>query len=159
MSMKLRAVIFRPQHTNDIFTIKKKLMVNETHFRRGNCQYELNDDNFQVTTDQPWWRLWTFKRYFTTYYYAQGKPKPLPVPLFEELGAPEASGLDLVDGEALANMFEAWLWRTIAAPVRSVLDNMQFYISMATLAGVAYLVWTQLHPGTAPPPTPPTTGP
>lgn len=138
MSMKLRAVVFRPEHTNDIFTIKKKMMVNDKMFTRGNGNYMLDDDHFQITTEKPWWRAWGIfgKTYFTTYYYAQGQPNPLPVPLFKVEGK---KGLPA--DEELKAMFEAWLWRTIAAPARDVWDQLQFYMSAGTLVGIAYLCY------------------
>lgn len=139
--LKIRAVIMRPEHTNDVFIIKPKMMVNDKMFKRGNANYMLNDDHFQITWDKPWFMLWLFKRFFTTYYYTLNKPQPLPVPNFEA----NTANPDLVDGEQLAAIFEPWMWRVIAGPIRDTWDQMVFYIQVATAVGVAYLVWIQLQ--------------
>jgi hypothetical protein len=141
MGMKTRIVIMKPEHKNDIFVLKKKMLEGKK-FQRNNVAYLINDDHFQITTDAPWWRLWMFKRYFTTYYYAEGQTNPLPVPSFKSLYAGQHEAYKgLVDGEELAALFNPWFYRTIAAPVRDLFSQIMFYINIATLLIVVYLAW------------------
>ena len=171
MSLKIRIVIFKPEHKNDIFILRKKKLEGKK-FTRDNCAYFLNDDHFQITTDAPWYRLWMFKRYFATYYYAQGQAQPLPVPLFKGMRVEEETGKWTVEdgakgltsqlsSEEVAAAFNPWFYRTIAAPVRDLWEQLQFYIGVGTLLGVVYIIW-RLHEdaggaaaeavGTVPPP-------
>lgn len=141
MGMKTRIVIMKPEHKNDIFILKKKMLEGKK-FNRNNCAYLINDDHFQITTDAPWWRLWMFKRYFTTYYYAEGQTNPLPVPAFKALYAGQHEAFKgLVDGEELAALFNPWFYRTIAAPVKDLFTQLSFYMSLGTLLMVAYIAW------------------
>jgi hypothetical protein len=146
MAMKIRAVIMKPDHRNDIFFVAPKKLEGKkfTHAEHG---YVINDDHFQLTTDRPWYFLWLFKRYHTTYYYAMGHPKPLPVPNFNMNGD---AGDGAVYGEELAAIFNPWFYRTIAAPVRDMWQQIQFYISVGTLLGVIYIAWTMHESGQTP---------
>lgn len=140
MGLKLRIVIMNPDHTNDIFMLKKKKLVGKM-FAKGDEEYLINDSHFQLTHSRPWYFLWLYKQYHTTYYYAKGSPNPLPVPLFN--GARESTG---TQSEELAALFNPWFYRTIAAPVRDVWQQIEFYVSVGTLIGVLYLCW-QLYNG------------
>ena len=145
MGLKTRIVIMKPDHRNDIFILKKKQLEGKK-FVRGNVAYLINDDHFQITTDAPWYRLWLFKRYFATYYYAEGQTNPLPVPAFKNLFNSQADHFKgLIDGEELAALFNPWFYRTIAAPVRDVFSQIMFYMNLATLLLVAYIAWQMWH--------------
>jgi len=145
MGMKTRIVIMKPEHKNDIFILKKKRLEGKK-FVHNNVAYLINDDHFQITTDAPWWRLWMFKRYFTTYYYTEGQTNPLPVPSFKHLFEGQHNKFKgLVDGEELAALFNPWFYRTIAAPVRDIFSQIMFYINLATLLIVVYIAWQTYH--------------
>jgi hypothetical protein len=135
MGLQTRIVVMRPDHRNDIFVLKPKKLEGKK-FTHKNCAYLINDEHFQITTDAPWWRLWMFKRYFTTYYYVQGQTNPLPVPSFN--GTIVKGG---IDSEELAAIFNPWFYRTIAAPVKDLWAQIQFYISIATLLGVLFTAY------------------
>lgn len=88
--MQVKAVIMRPDRTNDIVIVKKKNIAGKT-FRFDNTTYFVHPDRFMVTWDRPWFVFVVlpvfglFRRYFTTYYYRQGMSTPIPVPFFDEI--------------------------------------------------------------------------
>ena len=153
MGLKTRIVIMKPDHRNDIFILKPKKLEGKK-FTHNQFAYFINDEHFQITTDAPWWRLFMFKRYFTTYYYVEGKANPLPVPVFKDTMIKGG-----VDSEELAALFNPYFLRIIAAPVQNMWDQIQFYLSVGTLVGVAYLVWQISQQGHAAAPATPTTPP
>ena len=85
--MKVKAVIFRPDHTNDVVIPKRRNIEGKT-FRHDNSTYFLHPDRAQITwTYRIIGRFW--KRYFATYYYKMGVAQPLPVPDFKIVDEPE----------------------------------------------------------------------
>lgn len=155
MGLKLRIVVMNPDHTNDIFMLKRKKLEGVA-FQRGTEKYIIDDDSFQLTTSRPWYFLWLYKQYHTTYYYARGSPNPLPVPHFKPMR--ESSG---VESEELAALFNPWFYRTIAAPIRDAWAQIEFWVNVGTLIGVLYIAWNLYNgihvelpppePGTIPP--------
>jgi hypothetical protein len=141
MTMKRRIVLFNPDHTNTIFVLKPKMMVDNKNFKYDNCQYQINDEHFQITTSRAWWSMWLWKRYYSTYYFKRGSVNPIPVPDFK--GILVKSG---VEGSELAAIFDPWFLKVISQPARDLMDNLQFYVSVGTLIGVAYLIW-KMHTG------------
>ncbi len=127
----------KPDHQNEIFILnKKKHQVNGKQFTYDQRAYTIDDDHFQLSTGRKWYKLWIQKEYYATYYYACGAVNPLPVPAFKDVIT--KSG---VEGEELAALFNPWFYRTIAAPTRNAWEQIQFYMSLATLLGVAFLIY------------------
>lgn len=153
MGIKLRAVIFKPDHSNEIFTIKaRKHQLEGKKFVHGNCAYLIDDQHFQITSDpRKWWRAFV-RQHYTTYYYKQGCPNPIHVPEFDTQAVKDG-----ITSEELAAIFNPWFYRVIAQPTRNLWLEAQFYISVATLLTVLWMAWT-LHNGVhlAPTPDPPT---
>jgi hypothetical protein len=135
MHLKTRIVVMKPEHHNEIFILKKNQLEGKK-FTHKDRAYLINDDNFQLTTGRKWWTAWLVKEYYATYYYAEGNVNPLPVPTFKELIT--KSG---VESEELAALFNPWFYRTIAAPTRNAWEQIQFYMNIATLLGVAFLIY------------------
>lgn len=81
--MKVKAVIMRPDRTNDIVVVPKHKIEGRDLFRYEKNIYRLHADRFQVT----WIRRPPFysRKYYATYYYIKGVTNPLPVPYFSEL--------------------------------------------------------------------------
>lgn len=80
--MKTKAVIFRPDHQNDIFKVRKMKGNKFTHPKTKE-DYLIDEDHFQVTRGRGFFGL--FKGHYATYYYRKGTPTPLPVPGFEDI--------------------------------------------------------------------------
>lgn len=138
--MKTRICVFKPDHTNDIFFLNaKKDMIDATHFKRMEHMYETDGKHFQITTDRVWWTMWLYKRYHTTYYYKMGVAKPLNVPDFDGIGSVATDGQ--VQSDELARIFDPWFLRTISQPVRDLVDNLHFLVSIGTFLAVMYLIW------------------
>lgn len=77
--MKVKAIIFRPDHKNDVVLLGRRKIEGKT-FRHDKNQYFFHADRFQITwAYRP---VWPFKTNYITYYYTQGHPYPLPVPDF-----------------------------------------------------------------------------
>lgn len=150
--MKVKAIIMRADRTNDVIVVPKKKIEGKT-FRHKNVTYFLHPDRFQVTWKWAWGRKW----YYSTYYYTEGISNPLPVPDFKKVVNPDGtiSFPKVMDngiaGEELAAIFNPWFYRIIAAQAKNTWEQVQFYISIGTLLGVAYLLWQQINePGATP---------
>lgn len=160
--MKVKAVIMRPDRTNDVVRVKKKDIEGKT-FRYNNVTYFLHADRFQVTWDGRSITRGFTRRYYTTYYYTEGVSQPLPVPNFLKVeetvldahGNPVMNGNGKpktvqvfpkemnngVSGEELAAIFNPWFYRIIASQTKTVWEQLQFWITVGTGIGVIYLVW------------------
>lgn len=158
--MKLKAVIWRPDRTNDVVVVKKKNIAGKT-FRHNDVTYFVNPDRFQVTWTYGPLRMW--KKYYSTFYYKQGVPHPVPVPDFQsveeivmdENGNPVMNGNGRpktvqvfpkmvnvgIDGDELAQLFNPWFYRTIAPSDPTLKDQLQFYLLIGLACGVGYLLW------------------
>lgn len=167
--MKVKAVIMRPDRTNDVVVVKKKNIEGKT-FRHDKVTYFLHPDRFQVTWIR---RAWFFKSYYSTYYYTKGVTNPLPVPDFQMVEDPlvtlaMADGKTVmarfpkvlnqgVEGEELAAIFNPWFYRTIAQQKDDWWKELSFWINLGTLLGIVILLWQAFNgdPSTAAPvPTP-----
>lgn len=78
--MKVKAVIMKPDRTNDIVILKTKQIEAKT-FRHDGVTYFLDPDRFMVT----WVGRGFGKRYYSTFYYTYGHSQPLPVPDFDPI--------------------------------------------------------------------------
>lgn len=165
--MKLKAVIFREDRTNDV-VIPKKKEVEGKSFRHDGSIYFINPDHVQIT----WTRTWLVKKnYFATSYYTRGISNPLPVPdfkrveeqvrdekgnlVFDAEGKPVVQQIfpkiidNGVPGEELAAIFNPWFYRIIAALKASLLERIQFLMIIGILLMqflLAYLASTNEPP-------------
>lgn len=80
--MKVKAVIMRPDRTNDVVIVRKKRIEGKT-FRHAGVTYFLHPDRAQITWVKKLFGLLKF--YYGTYYFTQGISNPLPVPNFTQL--------------------------------------------------------------------------
>lgn len=157
--MKIKAIIFREDRTNDVIVLKKKQMSGNT-FRHEDRVYFLDADRCQTT-----WTKWLglVKKYFSTYYYTYGVPYPLDVPKFGRIervkldaegkpvygenGKPEVITVfpktvdQGVSNEELAALFNPWFYRTIAPPLNQLKADIQFYLVIGIALGVGYIAW------------------
>lgn len=156
--MKVKAVIMRPDHTNDVIVLKKKQIQGKT-FTYDNETYFIHPDRFQFTWYRPGYTLGLARKYYTTYYFTKGHPQALPVPDFKlirvgkEAGengskdpnAPEDGYKYMYDNgisaEELAAIFNPWFYRTIAAQTRSMWEQIQMILNIGTALGVGYLIY------------------
>lgn len=132
--MKIKAVILRPDRTNDVVVMKPKKLEGE-RFKFGDCSYEVDEENFRLT----WGRsLWKFggNEYFSTYYYKQGVSKPLPVAELHDL-----EEIQDISAEELAAIFNPWFYRIIAKQDLDKYSQIQFYVIIALALGVGYLIY------------------
>lgn len=158
--MKVKAVIMRPDRTNDVVRVKKKNIEGKT-FRHDNCTYFLHADRFMVT-----WTGRFVKKYYSTYYYIKGHANPLPVPDFQIVEEPlkDENGQLIMNGdgkpkvkqtfpkvidngiasEELAAIFNPWFYRIIASMQKDAMSQIQFYLVIATLCAVGYVIF-KLH--------------
>ncbi len=160
--MKVKAVIMRPDRTNDIVVVPRRKIAGKT-FTHDDVQYFLHADRFQVT----WIKRWGIKKvYYSTYYYMQGVSQPLPVPHFPEVHfeqMKEPCGCDpskpthgvecsrerfvgIADngtgGEELAAIFNPWFYRIIANIGPDKMSQLQFYLVIGCACGIAYIAYT-----------------
>lgn len=154
--MKVKAVIMRPDRTNDVVKLSKRKIKDKT-FRYGNYVYFLDQDRFMVSWERPNWALGLMRKYFATYYYRMGVPKPLPVPGFQKVLNDEGDFIgianDGVSSEELASLFNPWFYRTIAPSAKSAWDYLLFYGVIGGALAAAYLVY-MLSTGNYEPPKP-----
>lgn len=168
--MRVKAVIWKPDHMNDVVVVNQRKTRGRT-FRHNGSMYFLHPDRFQVT-----WRAWLFglfKLYFSTYYYTQGRFMPWPVPDGQTVnngGAPtladrvklakehglEKNGSEnhddytpmpkqeLITGEELAALFNPFFYETIAATQKDTWDKVLWYAAVLGACGTFYLIW-RLH--------------
>jgi hypothetical protein len=161
--MKVKAVIMRPDRTNDVVIVKKKNIQGKT-FKHGDTTYFLHPDRFQVT----WVRAMGgmgWRKYFATYYYVSGMANALPVPNFQmvnepvldeagkpqfdaETGKPKTKQIfpkiidNGIQGEELAAIFNPWFYRIIASVGKDAWAQIQFYMIVGALLLSAYNAWT-----------------
>lgn len=169
--MKTRAVIFRKDRTNDVLVpTQKRNDLTTVSFRHEDNVYFLDPDRVMITMDRPWHKMW--KRYYSTQYYVQGFPNPLPVPDFQhveevmkdENGKPVfdlETGLPIrhkvfpqiinvgVEGGMLAQIFNPYFLRIIAAMGIKTWEKIQFLLIAATLAVVVFIAYTMTQQPTA----------
>lgn len=165
--MKVKAVIMRPDRTNDVVVLKKKHIEGKM-FRHDNCIYFLDPDRFQIT----WVKRFPFKFYHITYYYTRGVSTPLPCPDFKlfiekvrksnvdtrtgklaDENTPkefiqEITEADFhttvnrgVSAEELASLFNPWFYRIIAAMQKDLWEQIQFYIIVGLAFANIYLIY------------------
>lgn len=159
--MKVKAVIWRTDRTNDVVVVKKKDIQGKA-FRHGNYTYFLDSDRFMVT----WIRKMGFRKYYSTYYYAEGISYPVPVPDFQatEVAARDEKGEPILDkdgkpvlikvfpemvkggieSEELASIFNPWFYRIIASLQKDAMSQIQFYLVIGILCAVGYIIF-KLH--------------
>src|SRR5688500_3853649 len=78
--MKVKAIIWREDRTNDVIIPKRKDIEGKT-FRFDNTTYFLDADRTMIT-----WSGWgPFRKYFATSYYIRGTSNPVPVPDFKHV--------------------------------------------------------------------------
>lgn len=167
--MKVKAVIMRPDRTNDVVVPKKKSIEGKT-FRHDGVTYFLHADRFQVTWQRG--KMWQ-KKYFSTYYYVQGISQPLPVPDFQMVEEPQTNGkidpttklpavefgpdgkpimiqkfpkvIDAgIKGEELAAIFNPWFYRIIASQTKSAWEQVQMYLTIGIALALLYVIF-KLH--------------
>lgn len=164
--MKTKAVIWKPNRTNEIFVPKKKDVQGRV-FRHGEYVYFI-DPECQMITEQraPFWRLWK-KEYFATFYYVQGTSKPAPAPHFHKTLSPKIDekgaiikgddGMPIMEqifpevvdngvmSEELGAIFNPWLYRILGNINNSLLkQDIQFYLTLGIAGGVGYLIWQMI---------------
>jgi hypothetical protein len=76
--MKVKAIIWREDHTNDVIVLKKKQIEGKV-FRHDNTTYFLNPNAPQITWTRPNKYLGLSREYFATFYYMRGISSPFPV--------------------------------------------------------------------------------
>lgn len=172
--MKVKAVIMRPDRTNDVVVVKKRRIEGKT-FRHNGTTYFLHPDRFQVTWTKK--LFGAIKFYYSTFYYKAGLSNPLPVPNFTQLvknvervdetqeivigenGSQTTKQVritgnvgefkDVIDmgvtGEELAAIFNPWFYRIIA-PVNKLREEITFYMLIGLCLAVAYVIY-MLHSG------------
>lgn len=169
--MKVKAVIMRPDRTNDVVVMRPRHLKGKT-FRHNNCMYFLHPDRFQITQI----RRAGFKVYHITYYFIQGVSNPLPVPDFGMMikkqekvlvrpvgengtetvlqieGEPVPEGeynvADFKDAvnlgvpaEELASLFNPWFYRVIAPVELTWQEKLRFLLDVGTALGVGYCIY------------------
>lgn len=154
--MKLKVVIMRPDRKNDTLILHEN-RVKGNVFVRGDYEYFIDADRFQITEDRPF----LFKRYYRTFYYALGNPKPLPVPDFKALARPardengqivkdkegntvmDWGGIlnDGVSPEELKALFNPFFYNIIAQGDKNNWQQMLFYLTCANAAGIGWLLF------------------
>lgn len=160
--MDVRAVIFRPDRTNDVILIRRKHLKGKS-FRHNGNMYFLHSDRFQVTEERLARRLWHLK-YYATYYYIQGISNPVPVPDFQGYSVPPRPGdiptdiseeerklmkfggfknvVDLgVPAEELAAIFNPWFYKTIANQEISQTEKIALGLLLLIVFGVGFLIF------------------
>lgn len=156
--MQVKAVIIRPDRTNDVVIVKKKAMMGKT-FRHDNEVYLLHQDRFQVTWTRPNYGLGFIKKYYSTYYYIKGQPQPVPLQdlaklftLGENGHGPQVKVINEgVSGEELAALFNPWFYRIIAAQSMTTWDMITMYGVLGACAGILYLIYAVSTGHYAPP--------
>lgn len=165
--MKTKAVIWKPNRTNEIVVPKKKDIQGRI-FRHEDYVYFIDPECQQITEQRARiWKLWK-KEYFATFYYVEGTSKPAPTPHF---GATESPKLDAngkiiykIDGspemekvfpevidngvmsEELAAIFNPWLYRILGhMGVDKLKQDIQFYLTLAIAGGIGYLIWQMIQ--------------
>lgn len=158
--MKLKAIIFREDRTNDVVVPKKKEVEGKS-FRHDNSTYFINPDHVQITWNRTW--LGLKKNYFATSYYIRGIANPLPVPdfkkvemqvfedgnpVFDKDGKPVVQQVfpKLVDlgvpGEELAAIFNPWFYRVIGNLKASLFERIQFLMIIGCLILLLFIAYT-----------------
>lgn len=142
--MKTKVVLMQEDRTNAVVKLRKKHWTSDSSFKIGDKTRFIDADRFQITTEQPWWKL-GFKRYFVTYYYAHDHVKPLPVPTFEYSADGDHS--ECVSSEEIAVLFDPFFYRTLAHTKATMLEMLQFYANIGSVLGIIYLVYLmrQIH--------------
>lgn len=186
--MKVKAIIWREDHTNDVVVLKKK-QIEGRIFRYDNTMYYLNPNAPQITWSRPNKYLGLAREYFATFYFMRGTSTPFPVAeLMQNMvrtGKGEVAGVvdeeetkalrkktgtksvvykNIVDmgvpAEELAAIFNPWFYRQLAAKAKDAWEMIQFYCSIGAVLGAVYLIY-MLSTGHyhLPPVTPPPPGP
>lgn len=133
--MKIKAVILRPDRTNDVVIIKPRKL-EAGRFRFADCSYEVDEENFRLTWNRSL-KKFGGNEYFSTYYYKQGVSKPLPVAELHEL-----EEIQDISAEELAAIFNPWFYRIIAKQDLDRYSQIQFYLIIGLALGFIYLAYT-----------------
>lgn len=75
--MKVKGIIWKHDGTND-YAIPKSKDIQAKKFTFEGNTYFTHAERHQTTNQRLWGFLW--RRYYTTFYYVEGCPNPLPVP-------------------------------------------------------------------------------
>lgn len=169
--MKVKAVIWREDRTNDVKVVKKKDISGRT-FEFDKTTYFLDPDASQITWTRPNKYLGIVREYFTTFYYFRGVSTPVPISQWTETiiksrnpgkngnglhnpeemealkGKPGAKPVlykDVVDlgipAEELAAIFNPWFYRQIAAKSRDAWEQIQFYATIGCVLGLVWIIY------------------
>lgn len=143
--MKIKAVIMGADRTNTVVKIKPKKLEAKT-FRHAGDTYMVDPDRVMIT----WERRGVIgpKKYFATYYYMRGVPRPLPVPFFEhkpkkgdQYEFPRIVNNGIPSDE-LAAIFNPWFYRTIGPIDTAWYKDLGFWVTVGVGIGVFYLIYT-----------------
>lgn len=130
MTNKIKAVIMRPDHNNDVLRLKSKK--DPKMFSHKGCKYFIDSEHFQLTYEK---KFFFWKKWFVTYYYRMGTTKPIPVPNFpgiKDLG---------ISAEEMHSIFNPWLMKIIGTPPNQMKDRVMFWLAAGNLVVVIYLAW------------------
>lgn len=137
--MKVKAVIWRKDRTNDVVILgRKNRELSDITFEREKTVYVLDADRFQVTWDRPRKYLGLKRAYYSTFYYKQGQSKPVPI---QQLGDNGKIPSMTVSPEELRALFTPWFYRTIAPVKPKLADQLQFYGVIGCLLLLVYIVY------------------
>lgn len=160
--MKIKAVIARPDRTNDVVVMKPK-DVNNGIFRHRKHLYMVDPECVQITMEQKF--PFGPKSHFSTYYYKEGVANPLPFPHFgggKPTEAPEEFEGEVlrvakypkvvdqgVSSEELAAIFNPWLYQIIGKVEDPWYLQMQFWLLIGVVLACVYIAFqvTQIGSG------------
>lgn len=148
--MKIKAIILKPDRTTNVVIMKPKKIQGRV-FRHADCMYLLDPDRFMLTWNKRAYGLFG-TQYYNTWYFKQGVSNALPAPGFDAMethtgknGSKEIDFKNVVDlgvpAEELASIFNPWFYRVISPQSATVLDRLQFWATIAAVAGVIYLIY------------------
>lgn len=157
--MKVKAVIFRPDRTNDVVILKKKQLDGKV-FKHGGSVYFIDPNNQQITWTRPF-RF--YKKYYSTYYYFYKVANPIPLAdmnamiigkktvVNTEEGPNKGQYAETADWKTITNLgvseeemaaiFTPWFYRTIAPTTVSWWEQISFLLQAGTAIGVVYVIY------------------
>lgn len=133
MSLRVKAVIMRPDHTVKIHVVPKRKLRGKT-FRVGEYEYFLHPDRFMITSSRQTIR-WPFKTWYSTYYYKEGMAQPVAVPDF-----PKTTD-NGISSEELAAIFNPWFYRIIGNVGTSNIERLIAILAGGAVLGIVYVIF------------------
>lgn len=154
IELKIKAVIMRPDRTNDV-VVKKPGDIENGIFRFRKHLYIVDPDRVQITMNQPLGRGPAI--HYSTYYYIEGVSNPLPVPHFDgklENYLPDGVDKDAIviaefpevidngiSSEELAAIFNPWFYQIIGKIEDPWYKQVQFWLVAGIAVACAYIVF------------------